>query len=439
MVQRLDFIVQDVTVERAELMERICWFVHKSLELLESVDGLVSLYSRFFASMNFSDSELVSVLKSISKISSGSHVQTVSVALISLHIVPFLENPNPVVREHSILILGNLVAEAENFKALLISHGILQYIAKIIAEDLNGDIVATAVWTLCSLARGQNADIASIFNSGLFGVLVERLRKSLDITEGSHMSDREVTIATEISWVMSFLTAHEIEYVNDLLSKHLIDLSKKATKIALGADFLLDLAIPALRAIGNVALAYSSEFVVSLLQDAAFMNCLLGALNQGENHNLVREAIWSASTLITSTQAIQLLVSYQILERIFQLVNGAPTADIFIDSMTFVFRLAKFYVMQNQISDFVHFITLNDGLIAKNVVELLHIRDYDSLMLGINFSSLIMQKFPESKGVYYMEERGVIDGLEFAREFNDECYDLCEGLMDTYFGESYGQ
>jgi hypothetical protein len=194
-----------------------------------------------------------------------------------------------------------------------------------------------------------------------------------------------------------------------------------------------------LRVLGNIGAVADEEVRMnSFVANDAYVNAILGCISQKKQMTVVKESLWSLSTIFSTLEVLKVLNSHGVVDRILDVAADQPTSSTLTECMHIIRRVCQILLHSGDANGFVQFVTSRDFSILVWTKDMLLGQSSEAIELGLDMCDLIMGRIPNSKGVYLMEERQVIDAIELAREFNDRTYDRAEYLMDKYFGESYG-
>ncbi|KAJ9559068.1 hypothetical protein OSB04_013682 [Centaurea solstitialis] len=141
------------------------------------------------------------------------------------------------VAEQCAWALGNVAGEGEELRHILISQGVLLPLAKMMLPN-KGSTVRTAAWALSNLIKGPDPKAATelVKIDGVVDSILRHMRKSDD------------ELATEIAWVVVYLSALSTVATSVLVKTDLLQILVER----LASSNSLQLLIPVLRSLGNL-------------------------------------------------------------------------------------------------------------------------------------------------------------------------------------------
>uniref|UniRef100_A0A2P2KU24 Importin subunit alpha n=1 Tax=Rhizophora mucronata TaxID=61149 RepID=A0A2P2KU24_RHIMU len=153
------------------------------------------------------------------------------------------------VAEQCAWALGNVAGEGEDLRNILLSQGALPALARMMLPN-KGSTVRTAAWALSNLIKGPDPKAATELSriDGVLDAILRHLRKADD------------ELATEVAWVVVYLSALSIVAARVLVKNDLLQLLVQR----LATSNSLQLLIPVLRSFGNL-IAGDSHAVSSVL------------------------------------------------------------------------------------------------------------------------------------------------------------------------------
>ncbi|KAK3021357.1 hypothetical protein RJ639_045990 [Escallonia herrerae] len=278
--------------------------------------------------------------------------------------------------------LGNVAGEGEELRNVLISRGALPPLARMMLPN-KGSTARTAAWALSNLIKGPDPRAATelIRTDGVLDAILRHLRKS----------DEE--FATEVAWVVVYLSA----------------LSSVAISMLVKSD-LLQLLVDRLATSNSLQL-------------------------------LIPEAAWVLSNIAAgSVEHKQLIYSSQAVPVLLRLLSAAPF-DIRKEVAYVVGNLcvapAEGVGRPSLILD--HLISLVQRGCLSGFIDLVRSADTKAARLGLQFMELVLRGMPNGEGPKLVEREDGIDAMErFQFHENDDLRNMANELIDRYFGEDYG-
>lgn len=207
-------------------------------------------------------------------------------------LIQLLRHGNPDVREQAAWCLGNIAGDKIEFRDILLSYGIVEYLALNITDAANMSLLNNVIWTVSNLCRGKpSPDIAVL--SPLLGPLAEVLYKPVSI---------EVLVDTV--WAFSYLSDGPNDRIEQVIRTGI------TPKLL---DFLADvkspLITPTIRCLGNFVTG--SDDQTQAVVDAGILQHLNGLMDHPKVCLILSCFLlyFSTSILTFSDFAICLLLS----------------------------------------------------------------------------------------------------------------------------------
>ena len=230
----------------------------------------------------FADENKAEACWCLSSIATGSHEETAQVMPAAPYLIALAEGGDVILREQSFWALGNLAADCQEFRDVLIANGAVAALAQaldpaklgagagLLTPDQAAGLVRQALWALSNLARGHQTSARPFFEAGILDALVRILagQASPAAAASEDAAAAALGLLTEAAWVTTFLSARELEFVYAMADAGVIPALcrllgiaceglEKAAAVgvaAAGADGSgagQSLVIPAFRALGN--------------------------------------------------------------------------------------------------------------------------------------------------------------------------------------------
>jgi hypothetical protein len=231
----------------------------------------------------------------------------------------------------------------------------------------------------------------------------------------------KLDVLTEVSWVLTYLTAcgtHEKEILNAGILEKLIDVVVTTAEKDVENVSVLT---PLLRCLGNV--------ICSGLDETAAMACkrkeLFPALDHliGSDHPHIRkECLWVLSNVTAITEACNEIVASSLLASMMKLLSA-----------TFDVKKEAAYTMCNIAAHGEKFCTeLLEHGVLKAMIPLFKSTDVDTVHYALSFSEMILHSNKDAAKVF--EDNGGLAGLE-AWEYNGNelLRSQADMILDTYF------
>lgn len=333
------------------------------------------------------------------------------------------------VAEQCAWALGNVAGEGEEMRNVLLSQGALPPLARMMLPD-KGSTVRTAAWALSNLIKGPEPKAATelIKIEGVLDAIIRHLKKA----------DEE--LATEIAWVVVYLSALSNYATSIMVKSDLLQLLVER----LATSDSLQLLIPILRSLGNLVAsdAYTTNEVLvagSKITDnviAGLAKCL-----NSEHRVLKKEAAWVLSNIAAgSVEHKKLIFSSEATSALLRLVVTAP----------FDIRKEVAYVLGNLCVApsegatrpqliLEHLVSIVQRGCLPGFIDLVRSADTEAARLGLQFLELVLRGIPDGEGPKLVEREDGIDAMErFQFHENDDLRNMANELVDEYFGVDYG-
>ncbi|ONK62535.1 uncharacterized protein A4U43_C07F5090 [Asparagus officinalis] len=333
------------------------------------------------------------------------------------------------VAEQCAWALGNVAGEGEELRNVLLAQGALLPLARLILSN-KGSIAKTAAWALSNLIKGPDSKAATelIRANGMLDTIIRHLRESDD------------EMATEVAWVVVYLSALSETAVGLLVKT---DIGQVLVE-RLSASESLQLLIPVLRSLGNLVAASSYMITHVLLVGHSITDKAISALVKCLKHNhrvLKKEAAWVLSNIAAgSIEHKKLIFSSDAMPLLLHLLSTAQ----FDIRKEVAYTLANLCVSPaegsrepNIILD--HLVSLIKHGCLPRFINLVRSADIEGARLGLQFMEVVMRGMPNGEGPKLVEKEDGIDAMErFQFHENEEMRCMANSLVDKYFGEDYG-
>lgn len=376
------------------------------------------------------DEQLLEAAWCLTNIAAGLPEETKSLLpALPLLIAHLGEKSSLPVAEQCAWALGNVAGEGEDLRNVLLSQGALLPLARMILPD-KGLTVKTAAWALSNLIKGPNPRAATelIRVDGVVEAIIRHLRKS----------DEE--LATEIAWVIVYLSALSDIALGMIVKSNIVDLLVER----LATSDSLQLLIPVLRSLGNIVAGDAHTTSVILVAGGEITDSAIAALVKclrSEHRVLKKEAAWVLSNIgAGSIEHKKLVYSSEAVPLLLHLLSTAPF-DIRKEA---AYVLGNLCVAPKEGSGKPHLITehlvslVGRGCLA-GFIELIRSADTEAARLGLQFTELVLRGMPNGEGPKLVEREDGIEAMErFQFHENEDLRNMANGLVDTYFGEDYG-
>ncbi|XP_059646910.1 importin subunit alpha-9 [Cornus florida] len=333
------------------------------------------------------------------------------------------------VAEQCAWALGNVAGEGEELRSVLLSQGALIPLARMMLPN-KGSTVRTAAWVLSNLIKGPDPKAATelIRIDGVLDAILRHLKKADD------------ELATEVAWVVVYLSALSNVATSMLVNSDLLQLLAER----LATSNSLQLLIPVLRSVGNLVAGDAQTTNVFLVAGNEITVSVIGALIRclkSEHRVLKKEAAWVLSNIAAgSVEHKQLIYSSEAVPLLLRLLSTSP----------FDIRKEVAYVLGNLCVAptegggrpnliLEHLVSLVGRGCLPGFIDLVRSADTEAARLGLQFMELVLRGMPNGEGPKLVEREDGIDAMErFQFHENEDLRNMANELVDKYFGEDYG-
>ncbi|KAI3512101.1 hypothetical protein L1887_19295 [Cichorium endivia] len=376
------------------------------------------------------DEQLLEAAWCLTNIAAGKPEETRALLpALPLLIAHIGEKSSVPVAEQCAWALGNVAGEGDELRQILISQGALLPLAKMMLPN-KGSTVRTAAWALSNLIKGPDPKAATelIKVDGVVEAILRHLRKSDD------------ELATEIAWVVVYLSALSTVATTILVKTDLLQLLVQR----LSSSNSLQLLIPVLRSLGNLIAGDVYTTNAILVPGHEITDNIIRALSKclnSEHRVLKKEAAWVLSNIAAGSVAHkQLIYKSEAVPLLLQLLLTAP----------FDIKKEVAYVVGNvcvapaegsgrSTLIFDHLVSFVRSGCVRGFIDLVRSADIEAARLGLQFLELVLRGMPNGEGQKLVEREDGIDAMErFQFHENEDLRNMANQLVDKYFGEDYG-
>ncbi|KAL8023579.1 putative armadillo-like helical, importin subunit alpha [Plasmopara halstedii] len=369
------------------------------------------------------------ILWCLTNIASGQYEHTKQVLPAVPRLLQFLEGSNFSLAESAAWVLGNIAADCEEFRQLLIANGSVVPLVKLLANPGEKALAKTSAWALSNLARGIETSAKPFIDAGILPVIHRGLVQPASLATFSE------EIVVEVAWLLSFLTAREEDCLKLMLENGLVDLL--LPYFTTNNEILLT---PLLRVFGNICCGsfdhhtdkWQMPYVRRLLNsDSVVLPKLNEFLQPGPLHkSLAAEAAWVVSNLAASdAEIVDMLLQAQLLPLLGQQ---------FKDGSYEVRREVAFALTNIALTSAGHLEKVLALDVLKGFLHLLTVADVAIVGNSLRFIENVLRVAP--RGVFLIEVNEGIDALETV-QFECEQEHLSKwaaALVNKFYGENYG-
>ncbi|KAI8987684.1 armadillo-type protein [Mycotypha africana] len=361
--------------------------------------------------------EKIEAAQTISNIAAGPYDLWIKSTSTVPYLISLLNSDNMNLREIAAGALGNMAAEDlgdmndedDKVRETIRNNGAIKPLIRMLDSN-DTRLVTSACFALANLARGEEAQLKDFFTTKIS----DKLLKNLENEE----------TATEVCWVISYLTAGSESFRREIMQKEFAaPLVKSLALLAEQGPVVL----PVLRTLGN--LVATDEYLETIAEHDDFLPNVLKLVRSDQSRALKKEALWVLSN-VTSTSNNRIIEKLQELDAIKSLselvLRGA-----------FDIRKGAAYCIMNIANHGAEYLSkLKHKELLPAFLELLKSQDADMMRLALGYIELLLTQLPNGKEII----ENVPDCMEalaaVAPAPDPELYDFANRLVDQYYNES---
>lgn len=376
------------------------------------------------------DEQLLEAAWCLTNIAAGKPEETKALLpALPLLIAHIGEKSSLPVAEQCAWALGNVAGEGEELRNVLLAQGALLPLAKMMLPN-KGSTVRTAAWALSNLIKGPEPKAATelIRVDGVLDAIFRHLKKADD------------ELATEVAWVVVYLTALSDVATSMLVKRDVLPLLVERLQTSNSLQVL----IPILRSLGNVVAGDSHTIYDVLVPGREMTGHVIEALVKclkSEHLVLKKESVWVLSNLAAgSLEHKQLIFSSDAMPWLLRLFSSAPF-DIRREVAYVLGNLCVAPTDGNVKSNLIveHLVSVVERGCLRGFLDLISSADTVSSRLGLQFIELVLRGMPNGVGPKLVEQEDGIEAIErFQFHENEDLRNMANVLVDKYFGEDYG-